>query len=90
MRIKHWQGYGSVSAIKVKQTPKEIIIRVSGLHEYGLDIGTWDKYRLVQWLGKVVKFTEEQVLSWTTDEQWDSDNKIDTCIYTIKLKEVTP
>jgi hypothetical protein len=87
MKIKHWQGYGSVSAVRIHRTSTEIIIRVSGLHECGLAVSTYDKYRLAEWLGKVGKFTHNQVESFTTDESWDSQNKIDTCIYNIKLKE---
>ena len=46
MKIKHWQGYGCVNATKVKMKTKNglrnLIIRVSGNHEYGLSRN--DKY----------------------------------------------
>jgi hypothetical protein len=87
MKIKHWQGYGSVSAVRTHSTTNQIVIRVSGLHECGLAVSTFDTYRLAEWLGRVGKFTHQQVESFTTKEEWDSTNKIDTCIYTIKLKE---
>jgi hypothetical protein len=87
MKIKHWQGYGSVSAVRIHSTSTEVSIRVSGLHECGLNIGPFDKYRLVEWLGKVGKFTHNQVDSYTVTDSWDSQSKLDICIYRIKLKE---
>jgi hypothetical protein len=86
MRIKHFQGYGNVSAIRTHCADNKIIIRVSGLHECGLVLPFGDKYWLTKWLGKVGKFTEEQVMSFTTQEHWDTENRIDVCEYTIRLK----
>ena len=55
MKIKHWQGYGNVDAVKVakiKHTTDrtELIIKVTGNHEYGLVRD--DKYDLYHWLVK--------------------------------------
>ena len=37
MKIKHWQGYGSVNMKVLLNTPKKVIIEVYGNHEYGLE-----------------------------------------------------
>ena len=36
MRIKHWQGYGCVTAERVKDGDCKLHVRVIGNHEYGL------------------------------------------------------
>lgn len=57
MRIKHWQGYGSVNAQALKKTAdtqkgiKTITIEVVGNHEYGLDRSN-DEYDIYNWLLK--------------------------------------
>lgn len=52
MRIKHWQGYGLVTAKKVKKSVKNgittLIVKVNGNHEYGLVRD--DIYTLKHWL----------------------------------------
>lgn len=57
MKIKHFQGYGSVNATKVSKTTftdlfgqqrTKLIIKVQGLHEYGLKVN--DTYDGVRWL----------------------------------------
>ena len=52
MKIKHWQGYGSVEAKKISKNTKNNItrlhIKVSGNHECGLYRN--DKYDLTNWL----------------------------------------
>lgn len=56
MKIKHWQGYGSVNAKVIKRTlntqtnTKTITIEVSGMHEYGLV--RKDEYDVYHWLLK--------------------------------------
>lgn len=66
MKIKHWQGYGSVNAVK-KGKPKvvrntdiryaglgeelcELTVTVSGNHEWGIEHD--DKYDIFNWLLK--------------------------------------
>lgn len=67
MKIKHWQGYGSVNAKVTKKTAdtqlgvKTITIEVVGNHEYGLDRSR-DKYDVYNWLLK--KF-DKSVESYT-------------------------
>jgi len=49
MKIKHFAGYGCVSARKVKDgTPFTLHIRVEGNHEWG--IAREDEYDLYRWL----------------------------------------
>jgi len=52
MKIKHWQGYGSVNAKKLSKSTKGGIttlkVEVSGNHEYG--VVRDDIYDLKRWL----------------------------------------
>jgi len=52
MRIKHWQGYGTVEAKRIPDKSCTLHIRVIGNHEYGINCGEWDEYRLYYWLIK--------------------------------------
>lgn len=36
MKLKHWQGYGSVTAVRVKDKSCDLHVRISGNHEWGL------------------------------------------------------
>ena len=48
MKIKHWQGYGTVEAKKMPANGATLHIRVSGNHEWGLRRD--DEYDLFNWL----------------------------------------
>jgi len=48
MKLKHWQGYGSVNAVKVEDKPTEVVIEVTGQHECGLVRN--DVYDAKRWL----------------------------------------
>ena len=54
MRIKHWQGYGTVNAVKSKmqrtQNGRVLTVTVSGNHEWGLVRN--DKSDIFNWLVK--------------------------------------
>lgn len=50
MKIKHWQGYGSVNAVKVKDDSCTLHVKVTGNHECGLERD--DQYDLFNWLVK--------------------------------------
>lgn len=52
MKIKHWQGYGTVTATKIKDNSCKLHVRVVGNHECGINCGEWDDYRLYNWLVK--------------------------------------
>ena len=53
MRVKHWQGYGSVNVKKVNRTEHDGIVdlhlTVWGNHEWGLE--RCDAYDVVRWIG---------------------------------------
>ena len=53
MKIKHWQGYGTVEAVKVKDNTCDLHIRVTGNHEWGLERN--DAYDVFRWLVKRFK-----------------------------------
>ncbi len=53
MRIKHWQGYGTVDAFKVKDNSCDLHIKVVGNHEWGLE--RYDRYDVFNWLVKKFK-----------------------------------
>lgn len=53
MKIKHWQGYGTVEAVKVKDFTCDLHIKVTGNHEYGLERN--DTYDVFRWLVKRFK-----------------------------------
>lgn len=86
-KIKHWQGYGSVDAKLLKKTPTEMVIQVSGMHEYGLDCDKYDTYRVYEWLVK--RFdptkTERDIQSVDIDDTYESRGNVDieVCTYTI-------
>lgn len=50
MKIKHWQGYGTVNAIKIKDKSCTLHVQVTGNHECGLERN--DQYDLFNWLVK--------------------------------------
>ena len=86
MKIKHWQGYGSVNAIKVKDNTCKLHIRVSGNHEWG--ICRDDLYDLYNWLVKRFDKSIKDSIEWhklypTVEiiESWDDVNKVDRCDY---------
>lgn len=58
MRIKHWAGYGTVTATKVSDHTykwnhrRQIKVRVTGNHEMGLTRTFYDPSCIWHWLGK--------------------------------------
>lgn len=86
MKIKHWQGYGSVNAKRIKRTERDglvdVHIQVRGNHEWGIERD--DRYDFVNWLGK--KFTRDltdyrQIQNLRTESSWDSEKSEDVCDY---------
>lgn len=80
MRIKHWQGYGSVNARKLSSSPVadgiRLVIEVTGNHECGLVRN--DAYDVHRWL--VSRFAKDcpdyrciRDLRVTSDETGDTD-----------------
>ena len=84
MKIKHWQGYGTVNAKRIKRTEKDGVvnlhIQVRGNHEWGIEHD--DTYDFVNWFGK--RFAKDltnyrQILQLRTESSWD--NGEDVCDY---------
>ena len=84
MKIKHWQGYGSVNAKVVKRTAstkegiKTITIEVVGNHEYGLD-RHHDKYDVYNWLLKRFDKNVEDSRDILKIDYSETSIKIDNC-----------
>lgn len=96
MKLKHWQGYGSINARKISETVNGNIatlkIELKGNHEYGLSRD--DKYDVFNWLlngGKrFVKACSSyrDIISVDITEDYVKENNeiIDTALYTITYK----
>ena len=96
MKIKHWQGYGSVDATKIGRTREPLgrvvlRVKVSGNHEWGLI--REDIYDLVNWLvrrfDKSFKGSEYDVQYRILDSGTDfsTGNGIEYCIYEFRYDE---
>ena len=96
MKIKHWQGYGSVNAKVIKRTAstsegvKTITIEVVGNHEYGLDRSD-DEYDIYNWLLKRFDKSVESDRDILKIEYSEDSVRIDNCdvdrgIYKITYK----
>ena len=93
MKIKHWQGYGCVTANKISKTVKNGIctlrIHVEGNHECGLVRD--DLYDLSRWLIKRFdkSFTDcRSIISMSYDDGYKRSNGLDVeyCDYTFKYE----
>lgn len=89
MKIKHWQGYGTVDAKKVSKTTAKgyttLVIRVTGDHEWGLVCK--DIYHLKRWL--IDRFDksapeDDHTYLWRFDCKFvEIDGKqVESCVYT--------
>ncbi len=90
MKIKHWQGYGSVSAKVVNKSIDEyfetVSIVVSGNHECGIDCHH-DYSRVNEWLlEKVAKIkTNSWKIKEVTIEDLTENNEVEKLKYNIKI-----
>lgn len=89
MRLKHWQGYGSVDVHVISKTEDQLVIEVKGMHEYGLE--TNDYYHIETWLIDHVKgYKGRKIKTLNTVDCYEKDLKsnttIEKCVYTITLK----
>ena len=94
MRIKHWQGYGTLEAkrisTKTKIDPfygdtKTVHIRVKGNHEWGLERN--DKYDVFNWLLKKFDRTANDYRQITDLNLVSStEDGIDVCDYYITYR----
>lgn len=87
MRIKHWQGYGTVNAEKISKKKvrgqTELKIRVYGNHEWGLVRD--NEYDLINWLVKRFdRQFEGNRVRYTYESGYAKKGNIDEeyCIYT--------
>lgn len=95
MKLKHWQGYGSVNATKksskIDKTTniKTLIIEVIGNHEYGIVRN--DKYDLYNWLVKRFDKSatdERQIIDYDVHERTVTYNNkpTDCAVYTFHIR----
>jgi hypothetical protein len=91
MKIKHWQGYGSVTATKVKDNTCKLHIRVVGNHEWGIYRN--DLYDLYNWLVKKFDKSIKDSTEWhrlyptvEISQGYDYVNEIDVCDYYFNYK----
>ncbi len=87
MKIKHWQGYGTVNAEKIYKQSNEgetvLKVKVTGNHEWGLVRD--DEYDLINWLVKRFdKQFEGDRVKYTYESGYARKGNIDEeyCIYT--------
>lgn len=96
MKLKHWAGYGSVQAEKVERSYNtktgcnRMVIKVSGLHECGLDRSRY-KYDCFNWLlkrfdKKVANLDDRIIDKIDYTESWDSTNRVDIAYYTFTYR----
>lgn len=65
MKIKHFAGYGTVTARKIKNGSCTLHVRVEGNHECGLERDAWDTYGLYEWLVKRFDRSVKDAVSWS-------------------------
>lgn len=90
MKIKHWQGYGTVNAKKLSSSADTLIVEVWGNHEWGLERN--DVYDVFNWL--VTKFDKKrkdytEIEDIELKDFYASDGRCDVehCIYTIHFRK---
>ncbi len=84
MKIKHFQGYGSVTATKVKDSTCTLHVKVVGNHECG--IRRDDEYDLFNWLVKKFDKSLPDYMTWHRKQpkiiiNEGYENGVDTCDY---------
>lgn len=94
MKLKHWQGYGSVEAKKVSAATdkatglKTVVVEVSGNHEWGLERN--DSYDIHRWLGRFFKdcLSYTDIRSLSVDGGYRKKGSIDEewCRYTVTYR----
>lgn len=83
MKIKHWQGYGTLSAKKLSSSADTLVVEVWGNHEWGLERN--DMYGVFNWL--VRKFDSSRTLDEFKAMKMKSFelNGEDHCVYTMRF-----
>ena len=90
MKIKHFQGYGSVNAKREALYDDALVVHVWGPHEWGLELN--DKYDVFNWL--VRRFDKRrtdysEIAEVTTKDYYERDSKgldVEHCLYYIRFK----
>ena len=93
MRLKHWQGYGSVNAKKLSKGPApdgrtRLVIEVTGHHEWGLVRD--DVYDVHRWL--VQRFVKDCPNYQNIESMHITENRIDNvdqAVYSIIYRRQT-
>ena len=95
MKIKHFMGYGSVNAKKVKLTEDTLVVHVWGVHECG--VRRDDFYDIFNWLVKRFdkKRTDYFDIGDVDIEEWyepETEGRYmgcdaNHCIYTIHFRQ---
>ena len=73
MKLKHWHGYGSVKAEKVEKTKNSIVVKVEGVHEYGLvrdDVYDAKKWLLERFMPSTKEIPYYQFELFVYEENW--------------------
>lgn len=91
MKIKHWQGYGCVNAIHIKDKEHTLHIRVTGNHEYGIEAQDCHVYN---WLIRKFDKSIKDEIQWyklhptmKTIPSYDYDKQEDVCDYYFDYKK---
>lgn len=89
MKIKHFSGYGSVNATKIKNNNYDLVVKVVGNHEWG--VYRDDIYDLFNWLVKrfdknIGSFNEFRYKNPTVKIEEDYKNNEEICTYYFKYK----
>lgn len=93
MKLKHWQGYGCITATKIKSKNNELVIKVCGNHECGIERD--DLYDIFNWLVK--RFDKESKSMSFQDWKMkhnptmtlipDMKNGVEECTYILKYAQ---
>lgn len=89
MKIKHWQGYGTVQARKLSSTADTLVVEVWGNHEWGLERD--DKMDVFDWL---VRRFDKKHTDWTDIEDLELHDyyekeggcDVEHCRYVIRFR----
>lgn len=91
MKIKHWQGYGTVNAKKLSSSADVLVVEVWGNHEWG--IARNDVYDVCNWLvtkfDKVHDSSNVEGISLKSFYSKEGHTEVEHCIYTIYFKPGT-
>lgn len=86
MKIKHWQGYGTVNAKKISDKNNRLVIEVSGNHEWGLYRN--DDYDIYNWLVKrfnknIESYSQIRISKIENGYKKQGDNIVEWVVYHI-------